>query len=111
MKDVEQIRAELSKFPRRAGQRYPAELRERVTKWARERRDEGEVLSAIAASVSLNEQTLGKWCARRVAKKLRRVQVESTSKTTRTLCFVSSAGNRLEGLTLEEATTLLRALG
>lgn len=97
-----------------------AELRARAIAYARRRKADGASASAIAQELGVSQPTVGYWLAGGRAKALmlarptsaralREVVVDERSITA--LRIVSPAGYRLEGLSLEQAAIVLRALG
>jgi hypothetical protein len=69
--------------------------------------------ATIAATVGLSKSALVRWRrgAGRSAGTLRRVRVVSAPAPRAGLAIVTAAGHRVEGLSLDEALALVRALG
>jgi len=89
--------------------RIPDAAREAVLAYAREARRAGETWAGIAAQVGLSETSLHRW-DRGGSKKLVPVVVsEPVAEPTR-LTLIAAGGERLEGLELEDAVRILKAL-
>lgn len=94
------------------GKRYPAELRARLRRWIRRRRGDGASAATIAAELSLPLSTVSRWgSSRSQSTSLVAVEVVPDPSPLRTLRMLSPAGFAVEGLTVEEAASLLRLLG
>jgi hypothetical protein len=108
---LQDLRRELAARDRGRGKRYPVAVRDRAVVWARKQR--GGVV-ANAAKLGLHAETLRKWLtarpSRAVANALVPVQVIAEP-AMRRLSVVSPAGFRVDGLTVDEAAMLLRAVG
>ena len=102
--------------------RLSPERRARATAYARRRKAEGATASSIADELGVSQPTVGHWLAGgrsgalvvagRIptrSERLREVVVDE--RRVSALRIVSPAGYRLEGLSLEEAAMVLRALG
>lgn len=104
---MELVKAELAGLGRRyRGQRYPAELRERIVALATAMRANGMGWSGISAKLGLHGETLRRWCGEKPAGQ-RMVSVHVVGDETVTV--VSPTGWRIEGLSLTSAMSLLRA--
>lgn len=106
------LRRELSRHEKGRGRRYPAKLRERVTRYCLERRSAGGSDREVAAELGLAVETVRRWCLaeeERVPSAVL-VPVEVVTAPMMPLAIVSPSGFRLEGLQLEEAVAALRAL-
>ena len=101
-------------------QRLSADLRARAAAYACRRKAEGRTASVIAEELGVSQPTVGRWLEQGsgtaivVARSsrpraLREVVVEPRCGAA--LSVVSPSGYRVEGVSLEEAATLLRALG
>jgi hypothetical protein len=108
--DAEALRAEALGFGARGrGQRYPVEFRRRVVAVAVALRGRGLSWARIASEVGVRTETLRRWCevgAASSGRALVPVQVLGSAG----LAVVSPAGWRVEGLSLSDASALLRAL-
>ena len=94
------------------GKRYPAELRARLRRWVRRRRGEGASTAVIAAELSLPLSTVSHWASTRSqSTALVPVEVVPDAGTSRTPRVLSPSGFAVDGVTLEEAASLLRLLG
>lgn len=112
--EVRRLRQELAAQERGRGKRYARALRERVVAFASSRRAEGRSWSAIATELGARFETVRRWCqARRpaatTALALRRVEVVAAQAST-PLAVVTRRGLRVEGATLEDVITILRAV-
>jgi len=101
--------------------RLSAELRDKTTAYARRRKEEGARVAAIARELGVSQPTVARWLTTRrsaameVVGRPARVQpfreVIVERRDSSALTVVSPAGYRVEGLSLEQATIMLRALG
>lgn len=112
------LKRELSRGERGRGKRYPAELRGRVVAWAQRRRQAGAGWVDIAEELGLGLDTVRRWCIPKkpvvvTGRSLLPVRVvEGPAEHTHAqLILVSPNGFRVEGLTLTEVASLLKALG
>jgi hypothetical protein len=92
--------------------RVPASVREVVVAYAQEARSAGTPWSEIVAQVGLSKTSVKRWmkAPRRRETHLKPVQVTTPIRETRGIVLVTASGDRIEGLTVSEATTLLRGL-
>jgi hypothetical protein len=116
--DARVLRHEVEQRERGVGRRYPADLRQRITAYARARRADGASWATIASEIGgPPSQTLMRWCADDVevesAGALVPVEIIApmTPAPAAVIAIVSPTGWRLEGLELADAVALLRALG
>ena len=108
--ELRALRRELSEREFGPGRRYSAELRARLCSWISERRRRGESLSSIASELSLPERTVVRLSrsSLRVPRFLPVSMVaESAGQAVR---VIGPAGFFVDGLTLEQAASLLRML-
>jgi transposase len=118
------LRREITERERGRGKRYPPGLRDRATRWIRARMAAGTPLRAVAVAIGLGSETARRWLrAHRVdvgsaivdtATALVPVEIVDTdalvpARASR-LAVVAPSGFRIEGLTLDEAATLLARL-
>lgn len=105
---VAAVRAEVAALGRRySGQRYPAELRERIIELARAMRGDGAGWDRIGAEVGVRGETLRRWCGVKRAERMVPVHVVADQSA---VAVVSPSGWRIEGLSLADAAALLRAM-
>lgn len=101
-------------------QRLAPELRARAATYAHRRKSEGATAAAIAGELGVSQPTVARWlettswaaaelAASVASPSLREVVVESSG--TPGLSVASPRGFRVEGLSLEQAAMILRALG
>ena len=110
-RQVIELRRELA--ARTSGTQYNPTLRAEVAAYGNDRRRTGATWTTIAGELGLNLETLRVWCLsaqREKRVRLRSVEVVPDAKGPG-LAVVSPAGFRVEGLTLESAAMLLRAIG
>ena len=108
------LRRELSRVEKGRGKRYPAELRARVSEWARQRHAEGASWEAIKRELGQRFDTVRRWCSSErapVARAIVPVRVVSEPSAERVVSVVSPLGFRIDGVRLSEAAALLRELG
>lgn len=115
MREVAVLKRELSRGERGRGKRYPAAVRQRAEHWAREQRQEGRSWVQIARDLGVGLDTVRRWCADKKGavsgRSLFPVRVVERPAESPLVVVVSPNGFRVEGATLAEAATLLRALG
>ena len=115
MREARVLKRELSRGERGRGKRYAVELRQRVREWALGRRRDGISWTQISEELGLGQDTVRRWCveprASKTSRSLLPVKVVAQATESGRLSLVSPGGFRIEGLTLAEAATLLRALG
>jgi predicted transcriptional regulator len=113
-REVAEIRREVARHV--TGTQYRLELRRQVAAYGVTRRREGATWTAIAAEVGLNMETVRVWCLKALPPReektvaLQAVEVVPDTRGSG-LTVVSPAGIRVEGLTVETAAQLLRAIG
>jgi len=108
--ELTRLKRELSRHEPARGIRYDPELKRQAIAFAKEQRRSGASWANIATELGLNFETVRRWCGE--ARSMRRVEVvEDEPRPTTTVSIVSASGFRLEGLTLEQAITTMRALG
>jgi hypothetical protein len=80
---------------------------------ARRRHRAGAADATIAAELGVSHETVRRWMssARLVPVEILDARMGATEGAPRTLSVVSPSGFHVDGLTLEEAATLLRVLG
>jgi predicted transcriptional regulator len=97
--------------PRRRGARIPEDLRREIATYARERRDDGVTLDAVADEIGVSAETIRRYVQRkRSSRELVRVEVIPDAMEVDALVVISPRGYRVEGLDLERAARLLRLL-
>ncbi len=105
-------RALLAHRPGR-GKLYAPAVQSAVVEFAERRRAEGGSWQQIAAELGMQFETVRRWCTKTPAAKVfKSVEVvEEVRDEAPSLRIVSPSGHRLEGLTLQDAISVLRALG
>jgi transposase len=93
----------------------PSEVKARVRLYALGRREQGATLSQIGDELGLSVRNVQRWSATgggaRRGRAIVPVAVEVIAERRATVSVVSPSGYRLEGVGLDEAVQLLRALG
>jgi len=89
---------------------YPEPLRERATRWARQRLATGATIAAVAASLGIGGDTLRRWMAPATTTALVPVEIVDAPRAGE-VSVVSPSGFRINGLTLDDAIEVLRRLG
>ena len=107
--ELARLKRELSQHEAARGIRYDPGLKRRAIAFARAQRQDGASWAHIATELGMNFETVRRWCEE--GRALRRVEVVREEPKVATLSIVSASGFRLEGLTLEQAVTAMRALG
>lgn len=116
-RELEHLRRALSRIDRGRGRRYPERLRERVTRWAGRRRQDGARWHQLSSEIGISAESLRRWVLQEVAGAPTMVPVEviaeaqERSTPDRPLRLVTRAGHRIEGLSLADAIELVRVLG
>ncbi len=110
------LKRELLRGERGRGKRYPNELRGRVVAWAQGRRQTGVSWVDIAQELGVGLDTVRRWCVSTkpvvvASRSLLPVRIVESPAEPARLVLVSPNGFRVEGLTLTEAASLLKALG
>jgi transposase len=107
------LRGALDEHTAGRGKRYEAELKSRVVAFAQAQRGQGRSWGQVATELGLRFETLRRWCVKgssSLPRAMRRVEIVADV-ASRRLAVVSPGGLRIEGLTLEDAVALLRAVG
>lgn len=109
------LKRDISRLERGRGRRISAALRERAVAWALSQRQAGASWVGIAQELGLGLDTVRRWCLPQkptaVSRSLLPVKVVESTAERGTLSLLSPNGFRVEGLTLTEAASLLKALG
>jgi hypothetical protein len=106
------LRAALASHQPGRGRRYSADLKARIIEFARSRRDEGASCAEIAGEIGIGFETLRRWCMAAPPPTRAMVPVRVVADRDGTaVSVVSAGGHRIDGLTLDEAIAVLRALG
>lgn len=111
--DVKRLRqAVLDLGPRQRGRLFPEPLRSRLVKAVRELRHRGQINGEISALLGISKETVRRMAAERNDAALVPVEIAAAPATREeaALVVVSPTGWRIEGLELDEAVALLRAL-
>jgi transposase-like protein len=94
------------------GKRYTPELRERIIAYAADRHAEGVSWESIAAELGMSTETLRGWRTADDGSSRAMVPVRVVPDAeVISVRVVSPGGHRIEGLTLDDAVYVLRALG
>ena len=111
------LRRSLIAHGRGQGRRLPPRLRAAAAGWARRQLASGATVAAVARALQVAPATVSRWQSMpsaSVATALVPVEIvadePATSMASRTLTLVGPGGYRVEGLTIAEVGTLLRAL-
>jgi transposase-like protein len=107
------LRDTVASLPSGRSRRYSDGLKARILDVVRARREEGASWVQLSEQLGVSLETLRRWCVDappKATSRMRRVQVVAERKAS-VVSVVSSSGHRVEGLTLEQAITMLRALG
>ena len=111
MRELERLKREIGRLERGRGRRYPAGLRERITVYARSRRDEGEGWATISDELAVPWETLRRWTlGPKPSTAMVPVEVIAPAVVAEGVAVVSPTGWRLEGLDVREAVAVLRAV-
>jgi predicted transcriptional regulator len=106
------LRGALSAHETGRGKRYDAALKAQAMDLASQRRSEGQSWRKVAEELGLRVETVRRWCEGSAPKGVRMRTVESVmAPEGRGVVVVSPRGLRVEGLTIDQAVVLLRALG
>ena len=115
--DLRDIRRSLIAHVRGQGRRLPPRLRAAAAAWAQRQLSSGATVAAVARALQVAPATVSRWQSvprASVATALVPVEITAdepaTTAASRSLTLVGPGGYRLEGLTIVEAATLLRAL-
>ena len=115
MDEAAVLRREISRLETGRGRRYPQELRRRVVAWASRKHRAGASWQEIKKELGLQWDSVRRWCQLETksmpTRALVPVRVVPTLAAERLVSVSSPGGFRIEGLTLDEAAELLRALG
>ncbi len=88
-------------------------LKARILEAVHARRAQGVSWAQLAEQLGVSLETLRRWCAATTAKspaRMRRVRVVA-ERSSVSVTMVSASGHRVEGLTIDQVITLVRALG
>ena len=102
------LRRELAEHCGGRGVRYDADLKVRAMRYLREQRGAGATLTMLARELGLHIETIRRWSASTPT--MRAVEIAPEPTASNALKIVTSAGERLEGLSREDAIAILRAL-
>jgi Transposase len=107
------VRAAVASHRPERGKRYSPELRARILAFAASRREEGSSWETIALELGLSTETLRNWrTADAPSGSHAMVPVHVVAeRERRSVSVVSLSGHRIEGLSLDDAVYVLRALG
>lgn len=110
--DTDELRRQVEAHgPRGRGRRFPAELRAELVEAVHQLRAEGRTWKGIGDALGVTPQTVRRWSVERAADApLVPVEIAAGREREDGLVVVSPHGYRVEGLSLEQAAALLRAL-
>lgn len=103
----DELFAALAKMERGPGKRYPPELRHALIRWVDRERERGCTWGKAAEALGLSMSTLMRWCSKEQAVPV----VVQQEDAVQSVSVVTPTGWRIEGLSLEQAATLLGARG
>lgn len=92
------------------GKKYPEALRADVGAWVRQGRADGVAWQELKQEIGLSLESLRRWSGLGAQTRSKRVVEVEVVRDGGGVCVVSPTGYRVEGLSLEGAATLLRAL-
>ena len=96
------------------GKRYPESLQARAVAWLQRQVAAGESIGGVAKAIGIRAETARRWLQAAsqttAAPQLVAVEIVSAS-SNREFSVVSPSGFRVDGLTFEQAATLLRLVG
>jgi hypothetical protein len=109
------LRRLLKNRPRGRGHRLAGQVREEASAWAMRAMADGASVAMVARSLDVAPETVRRWrAAGKVAGTVAPIPVEVIEEVSaaglRLVSIAAPGGYRVEGLTIEEAATLLRAL-
>ena len=104
------LRRELDRIATRRGRCVSPELKRRAATWIVKERAAGRTVSALARELGIVAGTVLRWSAGVRAMVPVRVVADADADA-KTVSVVSPSGFRIEGVTLAEATLVLRELG
>ncbi|MGH2907626.1 MAG: hypothetical protein ACRDKI_12785 [Solirubrobacterales bacterium] len=116
-RELENLRRELSRIERGRGRRYADPLRDRMARWARDRRERGASWHEMAGELGIAAESLRRWASSDGQQQTALVPIEVVADsdrmvgTERRLHLVTRAGHRIEGLSLTDVIELVRVLG
>ena len=94
------------------GKRYDSELKKRVIAFAEAERKDGRSWAEIAKELGVAFETVRRWCiATGAVGRMRVVHVVAEPSAKRVVTVIAPSGYRIEGLSIDEAAALLRAVG
>jgi hypothetical protein len=94
------------------GKRYGTALKRRVIAFAAVERKDGRSWSEISKELGIAFETVRRWCMpTRAVGRMRVVHVVAEPSAKREVTVLAPSGHRVEGLSLDEAAAMLRALG
>ena len=103
------LRRELDRIGTRRGRCVSAELKTRASAWIVRERAAGRTVSELARELGIVAGTVLRWSAG--VRAMVPVRVVADAEAAKTMSVVSPSGFRIEGMTLAEATLVLRELG
>ena len=110
----QRLRREIALLPPGRTRRYSPELRKRTLRWVARARAAGMTQAGAGAEIGVPIQSLVLWRSRSAPptpRARRIVPVEVVADPSSQVAVVTPSGLRLEGLTIEQAIAVLRAVG
>jgi hypothetical protein len=116
--EAQSLRREITARERGRGTKYPIALRLRAGEWIRQQVAAGAPLRTAAERIGVERETAARWLRRRRRERsplptapMTPVELADEPSGDRRVVVISPSGFRVNGLTLDEAATLLRVLG
>jgi hypothetical protein len=111
-RNASSLRAALSAHTPGRGKPYPAALKVRIAEYVRSERSAGTTWAQLTSELGVASESLRLWCSKAPDATRALVPVSVVAdREEQTITVVSASGHRIEGLTLRDAVTVLRALG
>jgi hypothetical protein len=107
----DRLRAEIKAMEAGSARRYGRAQRRRILKWVERAVRSGMSERECSVQLGISSKRLAKWRAKEAAptKRLIEIEVEDDASSRSSMSFVSPTGFWIDGLTIEQAITLMRA--